>query len=389
MVKRETVNNNNEKKLVVGITAHVSVVLIEGQLKYFKDLGYSTYLLAPTHERVTWYCELEGCTHLPIEIEREISIWKDLKTFFQIIRHFRKIKPDVVNLGTPKVSLLGMVAARMLGVNRRIYTCRGYRFEHEKGIKRAILVMMERITALFAQDIICISESVRAFGLDNKLFPARKAVVINKGSSNGMDLNRFNPESVPESEIVSLRNKLGYNGCFVYGFVGRLVDRKGINELFNAFENLYSKDTVYRLLVVGSIETEQLADKSLIERMRQHPGVFLAGPQMNVPLYLSVMDVFVLPAWWEGFGNVLIQAAAMGIPVISTNATGTRDAVNKDYNGLLVAPGSVKELETAMKTLHDDRELSIMLGMNGKKWALNFDRRIIWQGMEALFQKKG
>jgi len=377
------------KSLVVGITAHVSVVLIEGQLKYFKDLGYTTYLLAPSHERVTRYCEAEGCIHLPVAIEREISLWKDLKTFFTILGHFRRVKPDVVNLGTPKVSLLGLTAARLLGVKRRIYTCRGYRFEHEKGLKKAVLVLMERITAFFAQDVICISESVKDFGLENKLFPVRKAVVINKGSSNGMDLKRFDPEVLPAAETEALRKQLGYEGCFVYGFVGRLVDRKGINELYQAFVNLYDSNHSLRLLVVGSIEQEQLADKTLIEKMHCHPGIFLAGPQMNVPLYLSVMDVFVLPAWWEGFGNVLIQAAAMGIPVISTDATGTRDAVNRDFNGLMVTPKSVVELEGAMKKLHDDSDLSSGLGANGRIWARNFDREIIWQGMEKLFRKQG
>lgn len=330
------------KKLIIGITAPGSVILLEGQLKYFRELGYTTYLLAPSHEKVTAYCAAEGCIHLPVEIEREISLLKDLRSFFQILRHFRKVKPDIVNLGTPKVSLLGMVAARLLGIRRRIYTCRGYRFEHEKGFKKALLVTMERITALYAQDVICISGSVRTFGLKNKLFPARKAVVINKGSSNGIPLKRFDPAGISNESTIILKQQLGLEGYFVFGYVGRLVDRKGINELFAAFQELYAANERLKILYVGSPEFGQIADKTLIDRMKAHPGIVMAGSQRDVPLYLSVMDVFVLPAWWEGFGNVLVQAAAMGKPVISTTGTGTIDAVDGGFNGIMVEPNQYR-----------------------------------------------
>jgi len=159
-----------QKKLVVGITAESSVNLLLGQLAYFKSLGYKTYLLAPYSDRSAKFCKDEDCEHLIINIEREISLFKDLRTLWQIINYFYKIKPDIINLGTPKVSLLGMIAARILGVKKRIYTCRGFRFEHEKGLKRKILISMEKVTSLFAQKVICISHSVKELGLKNKIF---------------------------------------------------------------------------------------------------------------------------------------------------------------------------------------------------------------------------
>jgi len=378
---------NKKKKLLIGITAPGSVILLEGQLKYFAYLGYDTYLLAPENEKVQDYCKREGCLLLPINIEREISLSNDLKSLFQIIRHFRRIKPDIVNLGTPKVSLLGMIAARLLGVNRRIYTCRGFRLEHEKGFKKKILIFMEKITALLAQDVICISESVRTFGIENKIFPSQKAVVINKGSSNGIPLARFNPGNVSLTDTALLKQQLGLHGYFVYGYVGRLIDRKGINELYTSFDTLYNKNNSVSLLFVGSPEKEQISDKTLVDKMKNHPGIVLAGSQKDVPLYLSVMDVFVLPAWWEGFGNVLVQAAAMGIPVISTTGTGTIDAVDQNINGILVTPKSVEELMKAMQTLYEDKALRLEYGKNGIEWARNFDSPLIWEGMDKLYQK--
>lgn len=377
------------KKLIVGITAPGSVILIAGQLRYFKALGYETYLMAPNHQRVTDYCLQEGCIHLPVDLEREIAPLKDLKALYQVIKHLRKVKPDVVNFGTPKVSLLGMIAAKLLGVKNRIYTCRGFRFEHETGMKKTILVGMEKITARFAHKIICISNSVRDLGITNGIFSAEKSLVIHKGSSNGIDLNRFDPKQVNANETADLRKQLGYDDShFVFGFVGRLIDRKGIKELYEAFSQLYSNNDKLRLLIVGPVEESQISDLSLINNMQQHPGILLVGTQSNVPLYLSVMDVFCLPAWWEGFGNVSVQAAAMGLPVIATDVTGSKDAVCKDYNGVLIAPKSVMELTNAMQFLIDNPEMSKKFGQNGLLWAQNFDSHTIWNGMDELYQAK-
>jgi len=377
------------KKLVVGITAPGSVILIAGQLRYFKTLGYETYLMAPNHQRVIDYCQTEGCTHLPVDFEREISLIKDVKALIKVMDHLKRVKPDVVNFGTPKVSLLGMIAAKILGIKNRIYTCRGFRFEHESGLKRKILVAMERLTASCAHQVICISNSVRTLGVENAIFSTEKSLVILKGSSNGIDLERFNPHQVNASSKETLKKELGLDVThFVYGFVGRLIDRKGIKELYEAFSNLYLGNDKLRLLIVGPTELTQIADKSLLEKMNSHPGILVVGTQLNVPLYLSIMDVFCLPAWWEGFGNVSVQAAAMGLPVIGTDVTGSKDAVSKDFNGLLIPAKSTEALQDAMTTLYSDEAKRNQLGANGLKWAKYFDSKKIWDEMDKLYQER-
>jgi glycosyltransferase involved in cell wall biosynthesis len=156
--------------------------------------------------------------------------------------------------------------------------------------------------------------------------------------------------------------------------------------LYAAFSELRKKHNDIVLMVVGRFELSQIADPGLIERMEADPAVILTGPQPNVPLYMSLMDVFVLPAWWEGFGNVLVQAAAMGVPVISTTGTGSRDAVSDGYNGLLVAPKSVPELFETMDKIYGDKALREEMGRNGLEWAKHFNSPIIWDGMEKLYQ---
>lgn len=373
------------KKLIVGITAAGSVGLLPGQLKYFSDKGYKTYLLSPRTERSEAFCEREGCELLAVEMKREISPFHDLKAFFQILFIFIKIRPDIVNLGTPKVSLLGMVAAYLIGVKKRIYTCRGLRYEHESGNLKRILLLMEKITSFCANEINCISNSVRELGIKDGIFLEKKSSVIQMGSSNGINLNYFNPKLISLDDKLKLKKEQNLEGKFIFGFLGRIIDRKGITELVQSFKVIYDKNPNTRLLLVGPVEESQIKNLEIIDIIKSHEGIIWPGRTDNVPLYLSIMDVFVLPAWWEGFGNVLVQAAAMGIPVISTTGTGTIDAVKNEFNGLLVPIKDVKNLVISMNYLYENESARVKMGFNGLEWSKNFENSIIWEGLEKLY----
>ena len=372
-------------KLVLGITSAGSGPLIKGQPAYFRSLGYKVYLMAPPDERIKCFCKDEGCEHIPVSIERTISPLKDIWALIQIIKALKKVKPDIVNVGTPKMGLLGTMAAAFIGVKKRIYTCRGFRYEHERGLKRKVLMFSEKTASALAHKVVCISPSLRERGIADRIFPGKKAVLIGHGSSNGIDLYYYNPGKIPSEKTSHLKKSLGLNQEFVYGFVGRLLDRKGLRELYEAFSLIYEKDQNTALIILGGITKDQFSDDWLIEKFRAHPGIQWLGFRQEVPLYMSTFDVLVLPAWWEGFGNVLIQSAAMGVPVISTFGTGCRDAVNNGYNGTLVPVKDVNELTKAMVNYMENRELRKKHGNNGIKWAQNFRSEIIWEGLNELY----
>lgn len=376
----------DKKKLIVGITVPGSVGLLKGQMKYFGDAGYDSYLLTQHDERSLAYCISEGCKPLNVMIAREISLWQDMKTLFSLVRLFRKVKPDVVNMGTPKMGMLGMMAAWWCRVPNRIYTCRGFRYEHEHGLLKKVLMSCEWLSGACAQKIICISPSVKALGIKDKLFNESKCVIINKGSSNGIDSEYFNKANVLQEETDKLRSELGLEDFFVYGFLGRVIDRKGIKELYEAFCRIYEKDNNNRLLIVGPWDLGQISDKTLYDKMNSHPGIVMPGRTDNVPLYLSVMDIFTLPAWWEGFGNVVVQAANMGLPVIGSTGTGVVDAVCDGFNGINVESKNVDALYDAMVLLKDNDELREKFAKNGPVWGQNFKSEVIWQGMDELYK---
>ena len=375
-----------KKKLIVGITVPNSIGLLKGQMQYFSQVGYDTFLLTQHNERSLDYCEREKCKPLSVTIAREISFIQDIKTLFALIRLFRKVKPDIVNVGTPKMGMLGMMAAWWCRVPNRIYTCRGFRYEHEHGLLKIILMICEWLSGTCAKKIICISPSVKELGIKDKLFKESKCVIINKGSSNGIDSNHFNKANVPQEETSKLQKELVLEGTFVYGFLGRVVDRKGIKELYEAFCRVYEKDNKNRLLIVGPWEMRQISDKALYDKMNNHPGIVMPGRTDDVPLYMSVMDVFVLPAWWEGFGNVVVQAADMGLPVIGSKGTGVCDAVCDGFNGINVEPKNGDALYHTMILMKENINLREKFAKNGPIWGQNFKSEIIWQGMDELYR---
>lgn len=378
------------KKLIIGITAPNSVDLLHGQLNYIKKCGFDVALLAPKDQRVTEFCVKEDIRLIPIEIKREISFVADVLTLKNLITIFRKERPDIINLGTPKISLLGMMAGWITRVPYRIYTCRGFRFEHESGRLKKLLIFFEKLISRCAHRVYCISKSVRDLGLDMNLFPEHKTYLIGKGSSNGVDLQIFSREHLKNDKLQQIKENYQLSGYFVFGFVGRLVDRKGLVEMLSAFDEVYQANKRLRLLVVGRPFWDQIGDPSIIDRYENHPGVIMAGfqPIELVPYFLSLMDVFLLPAHWEGFGNVFIQAAAMGLPIIGTDVTGCRDAVSDNFNGILVNRQSPGELVEAMLRLLDDDELRERLGKNGIQWSQNFHPQVIWDGYIELYNEE-
>lgn len=375
------------KTLVVGVTSPKSCVLLKGQLHFMVEHGFRVFLLTGKSDTVKAFCEEEKCTYIPIHIKREISLYNDLKSFFEIWKILKNINPDIVNFGTPKMGLIGMLASFCLKIPMRIYTCRGFRFETEKGLFRKILMAMERLSGSCSSKIICISSSIADNAINLNLFSKKKIILINKGSSNGIDLKIFSKTNVDLHAKASLLSKYSLNDLFIFGFVGRLCKDKGIIELYEAFSLIYNKNKKSRLLLIGKIE--EGLDKVFISRLLNHDGIIYLGtvPKDKLPTYYSLFDVFVLPTHREGFGNVLIEAASMGIPVITTSVTGAKDAVMNGYNGILISAYDISALKNAMERLQYDIELKNQYGQNGELWAKNFDQQIIWNGLLQIYNR--
>jgi glycosyltransferase involved in cell wall biosynthesis len=177
-------------------------------------------------------------------------------------------------------------------------------------------------------------------------------------------------------------------GAQVVGFVGRLTRDKGVPELIEAFELILAKAPNARLLLVGWFDkAEDAISEELQDRIRAHPQIHITGFVSDTAPYYRAMDVLVLPTWREGFPNAVLEAAATGIPVVTTIATGSRDSVVPEVTGLLIPPGYPVAISEAVVRLLRDGDLRWRMGLAARAWVLEHfvDEQVL--GRTAAFYR--
>lgn len=321
--------------------------LLRNQLSYINQFFDVLCISSPAKD-LEIVKQREGVKVKAIHMEREIAFIRDIVSLGKLLILLIKQSPDIVHSNTPKASLLSMVAARLTGVPVRIYTVTGLRFETEVGFKRSLLINMERLACAYATHIVAESKGVK--DLLQKFVIAKKGIhIIGNGTINGIE------EDYWCKQKVSLHDKEKLYKCLsvsdentVILFVGRLVVDKGVNELVEAFINLYKEDTFLKLLLVGPVEElgNSLSDE-VLDIISKHPGIISTGFQQDVRLFMSVSHLLVLPSHREGFPNVVLQAGAMELPVVSTDVNGAVEVID-GRNGTIVQKKSVGNLEKAI-----------------------------------------
>jgi len=335
------------KKFIIITTIPLSLYFFKGQIQVLKK-KFEVNLVSSPGSMLDDNCNVENVKGYPISMKREISLFHDVYSLISLIKLFFKLKPDVVHGSTPKAGLLGMIAAWFCKVKTRIYYIHGLRYQGTKGLKRRLLVTMERLSCFFATDVYAVSFGVKDI-LEQDIITKKKINIIGNGSVNGINTNYF---SVDNKEVIDLRNPLGLTtNNFIFGFVGRLVKDKGINELVAAFLQINKTHPESRLLLVGGFEKGDPIDKNIENEIKTNDRILNVGFQKDVRPYYNLMDIFIFPSYREGFGVALMEAAAMNVPSISSNIIGCNEVVSDGYNGVLINSKSKDELFKAMKML--------------------------------------
>jgi glycosyltransferase involved in cell wall biosynthesis len=255
-------------------------------------------------------------------------------------------------------------AAALCGIRCRVYMLRGLKLETARGTKRCLLWLAERTAAACAHRVLCNSESLREKAAALRLAPLRKLQLLGAGSSHGVDLKRFAPGPP------SLRKRLGLApDDLVIGFVGRLTRDKGIPELIEAFEQIAGLESKVRLLLVGWFDAAEDALSAQFQaRVQRHAKIRFTGFVRDAAEHYRAMNLLVLPTWREGFPNVVLEAQASGIPVITTYSTGSRDSILPEVTGLLVPPGDPQVIVEAVLKLLRNPERRRRMGHAAREW---------------------
>ena len=320
---------------------------------------------------------------VPIEMNRGFDL-KGIISIFTITRFLKKNSIDYIQYSTPNAALYASIAATIANIPIRNYHLMGFRYLGASGLMRIALKKLEQLTCKLSTQIECVSRSNLELGIAEGIFDRNKVDVIWNGSSAGIDCSKFNLTRRTQLREKT-RKELGYDtNNIVFCFAGRITHDKGINELFEAFSKTKNPD--YRLLMLGSEEGVETLDQALLAKARNDNRIFFHPFVSDIVPFYAAIDILVLPSYREGFGNIIIEAEAMGVPVIVTNIPGPIDAMIPDVTGLTVRKKDSKELLFAMEKLGTDGELRIKMGAAGADFAQkSFDQKKLF---EKVLQKR-
>ena len=308
--------------------------------------------------------------YFPVPMERGISI-SGIKSMMQMKKIFVKEKFDLIQYSTPNASLYAALAGKLAGIPVRLYCQWGMVYVGFEGIKRQVFKAIEKIVCKLSTWIEPDSVSNLNFAHEENLYPQTKGSVIWNGSACGINLEKFDISQKIKYRK-DIREKYNFpEDSFVYGFVGRITKDKGINELLAAFKQIYESNSNVYLMMVGTTEKDDTVDESLFLWSKKCEHVIYTGFTDIVEQYLSAMDTYILPSYREGFGMGVVEAEAMGVPVIVTSNPGPVDAMKENENGIVVKKGSIKELLRAMKKLYEDKHIRKEYSSNAYDFAIN------------------
>ena len=365
----------------------MSLAFVGGQVKFLKSKGFEIEAFSSPGEELNLFAQRENVVVTPIAMQRRIAPFKDVVAMQKLVNKLRRIKPQILHAHTPKGGLLAMISGSITRIPVRIYHMRGLPYMTANGRRRTLLMATERVSCKLSHEVFCVSHSLREVAISDGICPAEKIKVFLGGSGNGVDASgRFCPEGISPEARAEKREDLGLEANSVaIGFVGRLVRDKGIDELANAWRIISSECPGAYLFLIGPLEPQDPVSPESLAVFDKDPRVHLVGIVEDTSAWYSLLDLVVLPTYREGFPNVPLEAAAMGLPVVATLIPGCIDAVQDGVTGSLVPPRQVAPLADAIRRYLDDPELRLKHGKAGRERVLReFRQEAIW---EAIYQE--
>jgi glycosyltransferase involved in cell wall biosynthesis len=354
--------NNVRKKICIVATIPMSLnVFMKPHIAMLAE-QYDVTLIANGSEEDFSALVGEHVRVIPIDIARAVSLMQDLLALLRLFKIFKDEQFDAVHSITPKAGLLAMLAALAAGVPVRIHTFTGQVWANKSGVVRWGLKTLDKLIAKCATGLLTDSSSQRLFLINQNIVQKEKLIVLGSGSVAGVDVERFKPNlaarqlirsglDIPEHAIICL-------------YLGRLNADKGVQDLAVAFASFAANTPYAHLMVVGPDESgmSEVLQKTLINCSKQYHRIGFTNKPED---YMAAADIFCLPSYREGFGSVLIEAAAAGVPAIASNIYGIIDAVVNGQTGILHDPKNVTQIAEYLQKLIFNNSLRKSMSVQG------------------------
>jgi glycosyltransferase involved in cell wall biosynthesis len=380
-----------QKKLIRITTVPMALrYLLPGQPQFMQQNGFDVLMISADGPELADVIKNEGCRHIIVPMTRKITPLQDVKCLWQLIKIFKKEKPDIVHTHTPKAGLLGMLAAKFCGIKVRIHTVAGMPLMVEKGFKLKLLTFIEKLTYWAANYVWPNSQSLYNYITAHKFTKPSKLHIICKGSTNGINLARFNKNVLTGEGNAAVKQQINYNAQNTYLLcIGRLVADKGIIELVHVFTKLQLQHTQLRLVLVGDFEQElDPLPADVLQQIKNNAAIIHITWTQQVEYFMHVADYFVFPSHREGFPNVLLQAGAMQCPIICSRIPGNVDIVSHEQTGLIFNTGNEDQMQQQIEyAITHTEKMKIMAVALHTIVNQNYQRENIWQNMLATYNE--
>ncbi|MCW2782056.1 MAG: glycosyltransferase family 1 protein [Marmoricola sp.] len=381
---RASRSHHRQPRILFGVTAAVTArMFLVGQLGHFAAQGWQVHLVCG-EPGLEAFAQREGVAavhHVPMAREPSAT---DPAALIRTWRLLHRIRPDVVVLGTPKMGLLGMVAAFLTRVPERIYLVHGFRAQGLAGRRRRLLVALERLACGCATRVVAVSPSLRDALLAARVVRPAKVVVLGHGSANGVDVKRFVPAG-PDG-VLDARATFGLPPeARVVAFVGRLTKDKGIGALVDVWDRVAAAVPDAWLLVAGTEEPAGPADERALAGLRALPRVMQVGHVDAIEAVYRASDLLLMLSSREGLPTVVLEAAACEVPAVAFGVTGVVDAIEDKTTGLCSAKGDVRHVQELVLELLGVDERRTTMGQAARRRVVDgFAQETVWQAWSEL-----
>ncbi len=338
--------------------------------------GFKVYVLAPIDAYIEYVENFPEVVHINLRtLDRDsTNPIKDLLLVEELRRKYRKIKPDLVVHYTHKPNIFGTIAAKLAGVRSvSVVTGLGYSFIN-RGFINVVTEWLYRRTARYSSSMIFENEDDRDLFVEKQLVDKERAYAVKGCGVNTAYYHRENPFS-PDPPV--------------FTFIGRLLKDKGILEFAAAARHFHEKGLAASFVVLGDFDPENPStiDRDTLLDWISEDTVDYKGFVNDVRPFLEKSTCIVLPSYREGMPRIVLEAMAMGKPVITTRTAGCRETVEEGVNGYLAEARDVADLINAMQKFcaltPAQREA---MGAKGREMAIAiFSDKIIAEDLFRIF----
>lgn len=376
------VSSNNALRICRVATIPFSIVHhLKGQIKSAKERGHDVTVIVSPGPQLEQLAKELIVRIYPVNIQRTFSPWADLKALLKLYWYFRKMRFDIVHSITPKAALLCALGSFLAGIPVRLHTFTGQPWETLCGPMRWLAKASDWLVVRLNTKCYADSHSQAAYLTSQRISKTGEMVVLGNGCLSGVDLIRFNPD-VWREQAANIKKQLGIpERSRIITFIGRITKDKGMSELVAALQEIFQNYVDVYLLLVGPFEPERdPLPTATQEYIKYEPKIKVIGYTSEPERYLAISDIFCIPSYREGFGTVVIEAAAMGVPAVGTKIVGLVDSIVDGETGILVPPRNMDKLIEALLLLLNNDTLRNKMGEEARQRVKKFfDEKIVSQ----------